>query len=95
MSFLELSFRAYANNKAIMATSSVAFREDTSIIKEQFAIIETEEQQKNFQMMITEGETWLAEKYGVRDRWSFELCVRLLFEEFIRVNPEFGGIDLK
>lgn len=45
-------------------------------------------------MLISEGEKWLLKKYGIFDRWSFETIVRLLFEEFLRVNPSYKVIDL-
>ena len=67
MSFLDLAFRSYAGNKGILVTTSVLYEEDVSIIKEQYNIIGTEEQQKNFELMIIEGEKWLSEKYGVQD----------------------------
>jgi hypothetical protein len=88
MSFIELAFQCYTNNLGIVATDKIAFTENTSHIIQNHQLIGTEPIEINLQLLINEGEDWLVNKYGVRDRWSFELVTRLVFEEFLKVNPE-------
>lgn len=89
LSFLELALQIYANNKALAATDLISFRENQTHIFNSYQLIGTEPHSKNLELLVSEGESWLASKYGVEDRWSFEMMVRLVFEEFIRVNPDF------
>lgn len=89
LSFLELALQIYANNKALAATDLISFRENQTHIFNSYQLIGTEPHSKNLELLVSEGESWLASKYGVEDRWSFELMVRLVFEEFMRVNPDF------
>jgi len=89
LSFIELSLQIYSNNLSIVATDLVSFRENQSHILHNYQLIGTEPWEKNLEMLVNEGEKWLAEKHGVMDRWSFEMIARLVFEEFIRVNPKF------
>lgn len=89
LSFIELSLQIYSNNLSIIATDLISFRENQSHILHNYQLIGTEPWEKNLELLVTEGEKWLAEKHGVMDRWSFEMITRLVFEEFIRVNPNF------
>lgn len=87
LSFLELSLRAYANNLPIVATSSISFRENEEHLLTKSHLIGTEEMSQNLRLLVSEGEKWLANKYGFSDRWTFENMVRVVFDEFVRVNP--------
>ena len=89
LSFIELALQIYSNNLAIVATDLISFRENQSHILHNYQLIGTEPWEKNLELLVTEGEKWLAAKHGVMDRWSFEMITRLVFEEFIRVNPNF------
>ena len=73
---------------AIVATDRISFAENTSHILMNHQLIGTEPIFDNLKLLVEEGEKWLAQKHGLLDRWSFELVTRLLFEEFLRVNPE-------
>lgn len=90
LSFLELSMRAYANNLAIAGTTLVSFSENEDHLLSKAHLIGTEEMSHNLKLLIEEGEDWLLSKYGLRDRWSMENIVRLLFDEYVRVNPGLG-----
>jgi hypothetical protein len=87
-SFLELALQAYAQDKAIVATNLVSFSENTSHLLSSYELIATEPLSSNRELLIQEGEEWLARKYGYRDRRNLELVCRLVFEEYLVVHPE-------
>lgn len=89
LNFIELALRAYVNNHAIIATQHILFRENTSLLLDSYDLIATEPQNENMQLLVFEGKQWLHKKYAIEDRWSFELIVRLLFDEFLRINKDF------
>ncbi|CAB4335794.1 unannotated protein [freshwater metagenome] len=94
LSFLELALQVYANNRALVVTDLISFRENQTHVFNSYQLIGTEAHSENLRLLVSEGETWLASKYGVEDRWTFEMIVRLVFEEFIKVNPDIGLLPL-
>ena len=89
LSFIEVAIQAYANNLAIVGTDLISFSENKSHLIKSHSLIDTEPLEESYHKLILEGEQWLSAKYGLNDRWSFELICRLLFEEFMDVNPSF------
>lgn len=87
LSFIDLACQMYSSNISILATDLIQFSENTSILINEFQLIGTEPLEVNLALLGSEGETWLAEKFGTKERWTIELIARLLFEEFLRVNP--------
>ncbi len=88
LSFIELALQIFAANKGLVATDLISFNENQSHLLQNHHLIGTEPIAQNIELLITEGEKWLARKYGLEDRWSFEMLARLAFEEFLLVNPE-------
>lgn len=87
-SFLELSFQVYASDRCLGVTNLIQFKENTSHLLTQHALIGTEPQEENLSKLIQEGKEWLVSKYGFSDRRNLELATRLLFEEFCIGHPE-------
>jgi hypothetical protein len=94
MSFKELALRIYSSNFAFGIYGKFLVEEREELLLSFSELMKTESFSVNKQMLISEGEKWLFKKYGIFDRWSFETIVRLLFEEFLRVNPSYKVIDL-
>jgi hypothetical protein len=90
LSFIELTFQIYACNSGIVATDLISFTENQSHTILNYELISTEQHSDNLKLLLIEGEKWLMKKYGIKDRWTFELVTRLLFEEFIKVNPNLS-----
>jgi hypothetical protein len=88
LSFIDLAFQMYSSNIGILASDLIQFSENTSILINEFQLMGTEPLEENMALLVSEGETWLANKYGTKERWTIELATRLLFEEFLRVNPD-------
>lgn len=94
LSFIELALQIYANNYSMGFTDLVSFSENKEYLLEKFELIGTEPLNKNQELLINEGENWLGQKYGLEDRWTFELIVKLLFDEFFSVNPSLSELKL-
>lgn len=88
LSFIELALQVFSANLALVATDLISFSENQSHLLHNHHLIGTEPIAKNLELLIEEGEKWLAHKHGLEDRWAFEMLTRLAFEEFMRVNPE-------
>ena len=88
LSFMELALQIFSANIGLVATDLISFSENQSHLLHNHHLIGTEPIAKNLELLIEEGEKWLAHKHGLGDRWSFEMIARLAFEEFMRVNPE-------
>jgi len=88
LSFIELGLQVFAANMGLVATDLISFSENQSHLMHNHQLIGTEPIAQNLELLISEGEKWLAHKYGLEDRWSFEMLARLAFEEFLLVNPE-------
>ena len=88
LSFIELALQIYSGNEGMVATDLISFNENKTHLLNNHHLIGTEPIAENLELLITEGEKWLIRKYGMEDRWSFEMITRLAFEEFLRVHPE-------
>jgi hypothetical protein len=88
LSFIEIALQIFSANIGLVATDLISFSENQSHLLHNHHLIGTEPIAKNLELLIEEGEKWLAHKHGLEDRWSFEMLTRLAFEEFMRVNPE-------
>ena len=87
LSFIELSFQVYGDNKSVLATDLVSFVENESHLLSNSALIQTESYTENLELLVTEGEAWLRKKYGWEDRWPLEMAARALFERYLIMNP--------
>lgn len=92
-SFLELAMKVYASDRAIVATSLLSFAENRSHTINNHQLMKTEPYSENLALMIREGKGWLKTKFGWTDRRNLELIVRLLYEEFIAVNPDYSQLN--
>lgn len=88
LSFIDMACQMYSSNVGILATDLIQFSENTSILINEFQLMGTEPLEENLALLVSEGENWLAKKYGTKERWTIELIARLLFEEFLLVNPD-------
>lgn len=88
LSFIDMACQMYSANVGILATDLIQFSENTSILINEFQLMGTEPMEENLALLVSEGEDWLANKYGTKERWTIELIARLLFEEFLLVNPD-------
>jgi hypothetical protein len=87
-SFLELAFQIYATNRGVAVTNLVSFSENNEYLIGYHHLIGTEPYDENLKLLLSEGEKWLARKYGFTDRRNLENATRLLFEEFVLINPD-------
>lgn len=94
LSFKELAFRIYSANFAVGIYKNFLVEEKEELLLTYSELMKTESFSLNKKLLISEGEKWLFKKYGIFDRWAFETAIRLLYEEFIRVNPEYKSIIL-
>jgi hypothetical protein len=94
LSFKELAFRVYSSNFAIGIYNGFLVTEKEELLLTFSELMKTESFSLNKQLLISEGEKWLFYKYGIFDRWAFETIVRLLYEEFLKVNPEYKIIAI-
>ena len=94
MSYKELAFRIYSSNFALGIYSKFLVEEREELLLSYSELMKTESFSVNKQLLISEGGKWLFKKYGIFDRWAFETIVRLLYEEFLRVNPEYKSIEI-
>ena len=90
LSFIELALQIYSNNQGIVGTDLISFSENQTHILKNSQLIGTEPYSDNLRLLVDEGERWLLKKHGITDRWSLELQTRLVFEEFLRVNPDLA-----
>ena len=94
LSFKELAFRIYSANFALGMYDGFLVSEKEELLLTYSELMKTEDFSLNKKLLISEGEDWLFKKYGVFDRWSFENTIRLLYEEFCKVNPEHKSIEI-
>ena len=94
LSFKELAFKIYSSNFAIGIYNGFLVTEKEELLLTFSELMKTESFSLNKQLLISEGEKWLFSKYGIFDRWAFETIVRLLYEEFLKVNPEYKVIAI-
>lgn len=92
LSFVELALRIYGNDRAIAATSLIQVYEREDYLLNYADLMKTEPLEINKYLLKTEGLSWIREKYGMVDRWSFENIVRLVFEEYVSKNPDEAAI---
>lgn len=94
LSFKELALRIYAANLALGIYDGFKVSENEELLLTYSELMKTEDFSLNKKLLIKEGEEWLFNKYGIFDRWSFETIVRLLYEEFCKVNPDYKSIQI-
>lgn len=94
LSFKELAFRIYSANFALGIYNKFLVAEKEELLLTYSELMKTESFSLNKKLLISEGEKWLFKKYGIFDRWAFETAIRLLYEEFVKVNPEYKSIEI-
>jgi hypothetical protein len=94
LSYKELAFRIYSANFAVGVFSKFLVSEREELLLTYSELMKTESFSLNKRLLISEGEKWLFGKYGIFDRWAFETTIRLLYEEFIKVNPKYKSIEI-
>lgn len=94
LSFVELALRIYGNNKAFGVSSLIQVHEREDYLLNFSDLMKTEPLEINKYLLVTEGISWLKEKYGLVDRWSFENMARLVFEDFVSKNPRESEIAI-
>ena len=94
LSYKELAFRIYSANFAVGMYNKFLVSEKEELLLTYSELMKTESYSLNKQLLISEGEKWLFKKYGIFDRWAFENIIRLIFEEFLEVNPEYKLIAI-
>jgi hypothetical protein len=94
MSYKELALRIYSSNFGLGIFSKFLVEEREELLLSFSELMKTESFSENKRLLISEGGKWLFKKYGIFDRWAFETIVRLLYEEFLRVNPEYISIEI-
>ena len=94
MSFKEIAFRIYSANLALGIYSKFLVAEREDLLLTYSELMKTESYSLNKRLLISEGKKWLFKKYGILDRWAFENIIRLLYEEFIKVNPKYKSIEI-
>jgi redox-regulated HSP33 family molecular chaperone len=94
MSYKEIAFRIYSANLAVGIYSKFLVAEREDLLLTYSELMKTESYSLNKRLLISEGEKWLFKKYGIFDRWAFETIIRLLYEEFIKVNPKYKSIEI-
>lgn len=94
LSFKELAFRIYSANFALGIFDGFLVAENEELLLTYSELMKTEDFSLNKKLLISEGEEWLFKKYGIFDRWAFENTIRLLYEEFCKVNPEHKSIEI-
>ena len=94
LSYKEIALRIYSSNFAVGVYNKFLVAEKEELLLTYSELMRTESFSLNKQLLISEGEKWLFKKYGIFDRWAFETIVRLLYEEFFKVNPEYKVIEI-
>lgn len=94
MSYKEIAFRIYSANLAVGIYSKFLVAEREDLLLTYSDLMKTESFSVNKKLLISEGEKWLFKKYGIFDRWAFETIIRLLYEEFVKVNPKYKSIEI-
>jgi len=94
MSYKELALRIYSSNFAVGVYNKFLVKEREELLLTYSELMRTESFSLNKQLLISEGGEWLLKKYGIFDKWAFETIIRLLYEEFLRVNPEYKLIEM-
>jgi hypothetical protein len=94
LSYKELAFRVYSANFAVGIYNGFIVAEKEELLLTYSELMKTESYSLNKQLLISEGQKWLFKKYGIFDRWAFETVIRLLYEEFLKVNPQYNQLEL-
>lgn len=94
LSFVELALRIYGNDSAFGISSLIQVHEREDYLLNFADLMKTEPLEINKYLLVWEGLTWLKEKYGLVDRWSFENMVRLVYEDFVSKNPRESEIAI-
>ena len=88
LSDTELACKCYLNDWAVGITSSVLVTENENLLKEMSNIIRTEDFDENLRLYVEEGLCWAKRKYGFQSKWDMNRYASLIFQDFLRLNPE-------
>jgi hypothetical protein len=90
----ELIAKAYANDWAAAITAEVWASENESHLRNQAFLIKTETYEDNLSLYVSEGRTWLRNKYGFNSRWSMQQYVKNFYDAFFEFHPEFSAYKI-
>jgi hypothetical protein len=90
----ELISKAYANDWAAAITSEVWASENESHLLNQADLIKTEGYEKNLDLYVEEGRSWMRNKYGFNSRWSMQQYVKSFYDNFFEFHPEYSNYKL-
>jgi len=85
----ELIAKAYANDWAAAITASIWASENESHLLDKADLIKTEGYEKNLQLYVEEGRSWMRKKYGFNSHWSMQQYVKSFYDKFFEFHPEF------
>ena len=94
LSFMELALKIYGNDSALAITNHIEILEREDYLLNFAELMKTEPMELNKTLLISEGKEWILHKYGLHSRWAFENMVRLLYENFLSVNPPLRKISI-
>ena len=84
----EIIAKAYANDWAAGITTQVNAEEEESYLLNQNENIKTESYEENLKLYISEGLTWIKNKYGFNSRWQMMQYSKLFYDNFFKYFPE-------
>tara|TARA_Y100000766_G_C18849945_1_gene577669 strand:+ start:574 stop:1395 length:822 start_codon:yes stop_codon:yes gene_type:complete len=90
----ELIAKAYTNDWAAAITSEVYAEHKESYLLNSSKIIKTESYEENMKLYIEEGNKWLKRKYGFNSRWTMIQYVKLFYDKFFDLHPEYKEYKL-
>ena len=84
----ELIAKGYANDWASAITTRVYTEENESYLRDKADLIKTEPFELNIKLYIEEGTKWMRRKYGFNSRWTMQMYVTSMYEQFFVNFPE-------
>ncbi len=84
----ELLAKAYSNNWSAGITTAVWREENESYLINHSDLIKTEKYDRNLKLYIEEGKKWMKQKYGFTSKWSLNMYVKTLYDNFFLNNPD-------
>ena len=90
----ELIAKAYSNFWGAAITSEVRIDENSSNLINKSNLIQTNPYDKNLKLYIKEGEKWMKEKYGFKNKWSMQMYVKNFYDKFFEYYPNYIGFKL-
>jgi len=84
----EIIAKAYINNWSAAITSDVLFDHDQQYLINDFQEIKTDSYNKNLDLYVKEGMSWMKKKYGFSSKWAMQMYAKNFYDNFFITNPE-------